>query len=122
MGRDCQRGRARYITKSLEVRNQLGFADPQIILRALQIFSEDAYGCMLWDLGSDMAESFFKCWNTNVKLVYGVPRRPFTYLVKEHFAHMFASFRYQIYSRFVGFYRSLLASPIKVVRFCIPCC
>ena len=117
MDKDCLRARARYITKSLEVRNQLGFADPKIILRALQIFSEDAYGCMLWDLGSDMAESFFKCWNTNVKLVYGVPRSTFTYLVEGHFANMFTSFRNQVYSRFVGFYKNLLVSPSKEVRF-----
>ena len=71
MERDCKRARASFITKSLEVRNQLSFADPQIILKALQIFCSDVYGCMLWDLSSDAAESLFKCWNTNVKLVFG---------------------------------------------------
>ena len=38
MDKDCQRARLRYIAKSLEVRNQLSFADPEIILKALQIF------------------------------------------------------------------------------------
>ena len=78
MEKDCQRARAKFIAKSLEVRNQLSFADPQIILLALQTFCSDAYGSMLWDLSSDSAESFFKCWNTNVKLVYGLPRNTFT--------------------------------------------
>ena len=35
MSKDCQRARAKFIAKSLEVRNQISFADPQIILRAL---------------------------------------------------------------------------------------
>ena len=71
MVKDCQRARARFIARSLDVRNQLAFADAQIILRVLQIFCEDGYGSMLWDLCSDAAESYFKCWNTNVKLVFG---------------------------------------------------
>ena len=63
--KDHQRARARFIAKSLEVRNQLSLVDPQIILQALQIFCADAYGSMLWDLDSEIAESFFKCWNTD---------------------------------------------------------
>ena len=60
MDKDCKKSRARFIAKSLEVRNQLSFAEPKIILKALQIFCADAYGSMLWELGSDSAESFFK--------------------------------------------------------------
>ena len=117
MSKDCQRARAKFIAKSLEVRNQLSFADPQIILRALQIFCSDAYGSMLWDLGSDSAESFFKCWNTNVKLVFGLPRNTFTYLVEGFFASSFISLRNQVYSRYAGFYRKLLLSPSREVQF-----
>ena len=72
MEADCKRARARFITKSLEVRSELSFASPNIILKVLRIFCKDAYGSMLWDLSSGSAESFFKCWNTNVKLVHGV--------------------------------------------------
>ena len=112
-----QRARARYIAKSLEVRNQLCFAAPQIVLKALQIFCEDAYGGMLWDLSSDAAESFFKCWNTNVKLVFGIPRNSFTYLVEGFFAEMFTSLRNQIYSRYAVFFRTLLGSSSHEVQF-----
>ena len=117
MDKDCHRARARFITKSLEVRNQLSFADPEIILRALQIFCTDAYGSMLWDLSSDSAESFFKCWNTNVKLVYGLPRNTFTYLVEGYFAETSTSLRNQILKRYAGFFRKLLSSPSREVQF-----
>ena len=56
MDKDCLRAKARYITKTQ------------------QVLCSDAYGSMLWNLGSDTAEQFFKCWNTAVKLVYEVPR------------------------------------------------
>ena len=99
MVKDCQRARARFIARSLDVRNQLEFADAQIILRALQIFCEDGYGSMLWDLGSDAAESYFKCWNTNVKLVFGIPRNTFTYLAEGFFAENLTGLRNQVYCR-----------------------
>ena len=69
MEKDCQRARGKFISKTLEIREQLSFANPQQIMQAVQVLSTDAYGSMLWDLGSDKAEQYFKCWNTCVKLV-----------------------------------------------------
>ena len=117
MVKDCQRARARFIARSLDVRNQLEFADAQIILRVLQIFCEDGYGSLLWDLGSDAAESYFKCWNTNVKLVFGIQRNTFTYLAEGFFAENFTSLRNQVYCRYATFFRKLLDSPSREVQF-----
>ena len=72
---------------------------------------------MLWDLSSDAAESLFKCWNTNVKLIYGLPRSTFTYLVEGHLAASFPSLRNQVFVRYAGFFRSLLNSPSKEIQF-----
>ena len=71
---------------------------------------------MLWNLSSDVSEQFFKAWNTTVKLVYGVPRSTFTYLVEGYFAAGHTSLRNQILSRYSGFYQNLLNSPSKEVR------
>ena len=71
---------------------------------------------MLWDLQSDPAEQFFKCWNTCVKLVYQVPRSTFTYLVEGFLASSQVTLRNQILSRYPGFYRKLLVSPSREVR------
>ena len=54
---------------------------------------------MLWALDSDTAESYFKSWNTAVKLVFNVPRSTFTYLVEGQLAAGFTSLRNQIMSR-----------------------
>ena len=86
------------------------------MMKALQIYCHDAYGCMLWDLGSSEAESFFKCWNTNVKLINGLPRNTYTYLVEGHFGKHFVSLRNQVFMRYAGLFRSLLNSPSKEVQ------
>ena len=71
---------------------------------------------MLWDLKSDSAESYFRSWNTCVKLVHGVPRSTFTYLVEGFLAKDETSLRNQILSRYPGFFRNLLCSPSKEIR------
>ena len=116
MDNDCQRARAIYIRKTVEIREQLSFAHPVEILKALQVLSSDAYGSMLWDLNSDKAEQYFKSWNTCIKLVYEVPRSTFTYLVEGFLAGDQASLRNQVLSRYPGFYRNLLNSASKEVR------
>ena len=116
MEKDCNRARAKYISKSVEIRNEMACANPDITMKVIQTYCQDAYGSMLWDLESPEAESFFKCWNTNVKLVYGIPRQTFTYLVEGYFAKHMPSLRNQIYTRYTGFYRSLLCSPSPEVQ------
>ena len=75
----------------------------------------DAYGSMLWDLGSSSSEQFFKCWNTCVKLAFDEPRNTFTYLVEGFLASDLTSMRNQILSRYAGFYRKLINSPCREV-------
>ena len=116
MSQDCHRARARFISKSLEIREHFSFAEPHQVLNIIQIMCCDAYGSMLWDLASDSAEQFFKCWNTAVKLTNNLPRSTFTYLVEGFLAKNQPSLRTQVLSRYPGFYRKLKSSPSKEVR------
>ena len=116
MEKDSSRARAKFIQKTDGIREKLYFGNPEQIMKAVQLLCTDAYGSMLWNLSSAGAESFFKAWNTCVKLVYGVPRSTFTYLIEGFFAAGQASLRNQILSRYSGFYQSLLQSPSREVR------
>ena len=116
MEKDCHRARARFIDSSIDVREQFSFAQPDQILQMVQVLCTDGYGSMLWDLQSNPAEQYFKCWNTCVKLVYGVPRSTYTYIVEGFLAKDQSSLRNQVLSRYPGYYRKLLASPSKEVR------
>ena len=81
----------------------------------VQILCCDGYGSMLWDLQGDPAEQYFRSWNTSVKLIHGVPRSTFTYLVEGFLAGSQISLRNQILGRYPGI-RKLLNSPSREVR------
>ena len=86
------------------------------MLRAGDIYAGDHYGSNLWDLQSNSAESYFKSWNTFVKLVYNVPRSTHTYLVENFLAKKFVPTRNQVLSGYVTFLHSLINSPNWEVR------
>ena len=71
---------------------------------------------MLWNLHSESAESYFKCWNTAVKLINDFPRSTFTYLVEGYFTQNQTSLRTQVLARYTRFFHSLLNSPSQEVR------
>ena len=116
MEKDRHRARGRFISNTIDVREKLSFAPPNLKMKAVQVMCIYAYGSMLWDLGSSSAEQFFKSWNTCVKLTFDVPRSTFTYLVEGFLVSDMASMRNQIMSRYAGFYRKLLNSPSREVR------
>ena len=116
MEKDCQRARAKFIDKTVQLREELFFAAPDQVMQAVQLLCTDAYGSMIWDLSSAAAEQYFKCWNTCVKLIHGIPRSTFTYLVEGFFASGHTSLRNQVISRYSGFFRGLLNSPSREVR------
>ena len=116
MDKDCNRARASFINRSVDTRQKFSFASPDLILKMVQILCCDGYGNMLWDLKSNSAESYFKSWNTCVKLVHEVPRSTFTYLVEGFLAKDQTSLRNQTLSRYPGFFRNLLSSPSKEIR------
>ena len=111
MDHDCKVHRAQFIQKTVEVREQFSFASPDVVLKAVQVYCSDSYGSMLWNLRSSSAESYFKCWNTCVKLVNRVPRSTFTYLIEDYFAQGQTSLRNQVLARYTSFFHSLLRSP-----------
>ena len=117
MEKDSDRARSKFIHRSMDVLEDLYFANPSQKLKAIQVYCCDAYGSMLWDLGSQYSESFFKCWNSSVKQCYGITRKTFTYLVEDYFASGFTSLRNQVISRYASFYRKLLKSSSKEVNF-----
>ena len=116
MEQDSVVNRARFIDKTLEIRDTFYFAHPEQVMKAIHIYACDCYGTMLYDLTSLATESYFKAWNTCVKLVWNIPRSTFTYIVENAVAPNFMSLRNQVYSRYVGFFQQLLKSSSTEVR------
>ena len=60
MDKDCLRARAKFIDKSVDVREQFSFANPHQALQMVKVLCCDGYGSILWDLEFGPAEQFFK--------------------------------------------------------------
>ena len=116
MEQDCKIKRAKFIRNSTEIREQLSFANPEQVMRGIQVFCCDAYGAMLWQLNSEPVEKLFRSWNTCMKYIHDIPRDTFTYLVEDYFAKGFTSMRNQVLSRYSTFFFKLLNSPSKEIR------
>ena len=80
------------------------------------MYASDLYGFMLYDLTSQASQSYFKSWNTFVKLAWNVPLDTYTYLVENTLAENFVSLKKQVYSRFIKFFQNLFCSSSKEVR------
>ena len=116
MDPDCNRARQKFISASCDIREQLFFANPQEIIKAVEIMAMDAYGCMLWSLSNETSQKFFRCWNTLVKIIYNIPRSTYTYLIEGFFASQSTSLRSQILSRYATFYWKLVNSSSSEIR------
>ena len=110
MTTDIRIKRAKFIDKSTEIRETFSFADPVQVLQAVNIYCCDHYGSMLWDLYSDMAGQYYRCWNTCAKLAWNCPRSTHTYFVTCQLAANFVSIRTKILGTYVKFFKSLVNS------------
>ena len=116
MDQDALVKRARFIDKTIGIREAFSFAYPDQVMRAVQVFACDGYGSMLYDLSSFSCESLFKSWNTCIKLIWDVPRSTFTYLVENVLAKNFVPLRHQVYGRYVNYFQGLFKSSSREVR------
>ena len=116
MDQDAATKRARFIDRTVKLRDSFWFATPELVIRAVQVYACDAYGAMLYDFSSTSCQSFFKSWNTCLKLIWNVPRNTFTYVVENVLAENNMSLRNQVYGRYTTFFKNLFKSSSKEVR------
>ena len=116
MDQDSVVKRARFIERSVSIRESFYFAFPEQTLKAISVYACDAYGAMLYDLQSKTSESLFKSWTTCVRLIWEVPRTTHTYLVENVLATDFPTLKNQIYVRYVNFFQQLFKSASIEVR------
>ena len=66
------------------------FANPEQILKSIQVHCFDMYGSMLWDIFGQQAAQYYRCWGTCVKLCWDLPRSTHTYFVEHLLARTFS--------------------------------
>ena len=66
--------RASFLRRCMEIKEDLHFAHPRELIRAIKRLACDHYGSNTWDLGSRNAEVYFNCWRTLINDLYDVDR------------------------------------------------
>ena len=111
MNADAKEKRARFISRSVEVRSQFSFAAPPQILRAVRILACDAYGSVLWRLDSPTSSAFFNAYTSCIRRIYRLPVSTHTYLVEGHLAAGITPLRNMVLGRYPAFYQKLTRGP-----------
>ena len=92
------------------------FAQPNQILQAVRTHCCSMYGAMTWSLCSDKAMQVFNCWNTCVKLAWGVPRSTHSYLVDSLLSSGIPSVRASLLACYWKFLEGVKTSTSMEVR------
>ena len=108
--------RAEFIGNAVKVRENFSFAHPAEIINATEKYCSSHHGSSLWDLRGPAAESLYSSWNTNLKLIWNLPRNCHTYFIESVLAPGILSPRVTLMSRFLSFFHSLLSSPSTEVQ------
>ena len=116
MEQDMKIKRADFIGKSTEVRESFNFAQPNQVLQAVRSYCCSMYGAMTWSLCSDKAMQVFNCWNTCVKLAWGVPRSTHSYLVDSLLSSGIPSVRASLLACYWKFLEGVKTSTSMEVR------
>ena len=112
---DCSQARAKFCEKSNEILSMFDFAHPLQKLTAINVYCNDWYGSMLWDLYGDAAGRAFRAWNTTVKIACGLDRATHTYIVEHFLSGNMPSVRQQIITRYIKFVGNLLQTTNPVI-------
>ena len=117
MEADSNRARGSFMTRGIDIRDNLHFATPYQKMQGIQLYCCDAYGSMLWKLSSKYADSFFRAWNIQARLAWNVPRETHVSLVESYFCKDYDPLRVQVFSRYRSFLSNLGNLPSKEVKF-----
>ena len=117
MEMDSVRATNSFKRRAHDIRDQLHFCHPKLIMRFVNVFCGDLYGSNIWSLDSDYASSFYKQWNVMARTVFGARYDTHVSVVEGFLCSDITSFKTQVLSRYPKFVRKLLESTSKEVRF-----
>ena len=111
MDTDVRGKRRKFIGKFHALRQEFGFASPQVLYKLISIYGTSFYGSVLWDLGGSAADTLYASWNSMVRMTWNLPNTAHTYFIEEisESPHL----KSILSQRFLTFIHSLLNSKKK---------
>ena len=70
MDTDVRGKRRKFIGKFYALRQEFGFASPQVLFKLVNIYGMSFYGSVLWDLGGSASDTLYASWNTLVRTIW----------------------------------------------------
>ena len=116
MEHDAWCTRAKYIDKSVTIRETFSFARPAEVLSANATYCCDFYGSNLWDLYGDRAQQCYMAWSTEARLAWDLPRTTHTWVVDNLLSCNLSSAREKIMAGYVWFLKRMSSSASWEVR------
>ena len=111
------RARGSYMRRADDLRAQLYWSWPSTKMKSIELLASDNFGCNLWNFQSDAAVSYFKSFNIQSRLAWGLDRETKTCLIEKYFCADLTSLRKMVLTRYPGFVKKLLSSPCMELRF-----
>ena len=113
---DIQNKRAAFISRQYSLNQEFAFASHENKLEMCRLYNTAFYGSNCWDFTSDEFERFGRSWNSNLRIMFDLPRDTHCWIVEElsdgrHFKQM-------VFSRFTK-YLELLATNKKPFIRCL---
>ena len=108
--------RAEFISNAVRVRENFSFAHPLEVIDATVKYCTSFTGGTLWDLRGKAATMLYSSWDTNVKLIWQLPRSTHSYFIETVLAPTVTSPRVSLMMQFLIFFRSLFDSPCLEIQ------
>ena len=70
---DAVRARACFMNRASDVRDQFYFGTAEQRMKAIQLYCCDNYGSMLLRFEAEYSQKYFRSWNIQARLVWGIP-------------------------------------------------
>ena len=108
--------RAKFIDKSVDIKEMFHFANPNQIVTAMDTYCNDWYGSCLWDLFGVRAKQCYTAWNVALRLAWDLPRTTHRWVVEHLLQGDVRSARDRVMQNYVGFLGRLGKSTSWEVR------
>ena len=111
---DMGQKRGKFIGKVSSLLQEFHYAEPDIFVKIMNIYTTSFYGSNLWDIFSKDCERLYKSWNVAMRMNFDVNRCTHRYLIEPMSKSMHP--KVMLSSRYVTFHGSLISSNKPCVR------
>ena len=117
MKSDIALKRGKFIGKINSILQEFHFANEDMIIKLLNIYTTSFYGSSMWDPLSSCCDKIYKSWNVAMRNIMNVDRTTHRYMIEPLSQSLHP--KVMLISRMIGFYKTNVNSSKFCVRFLV---